>query len=373
MSWRTEPPFRADHVGSLLRPPALLHARADYAAGRIDADELRAVEDDADARGGAHAGGDRPAGGDRRRAAPRLLAHGLHLPARRRQEARLRTRGRVPQPGRQRRLHAALDARRRAAAARAHDLRRRLRVPARQRDDGDAEAHDPVAEHGALPRRPRRDRRDGLSRPGRVLGRPHGGLPRRGQPARRAGLPLPAARRHQPRLPQRPEAARAHRGDRRGSGAPARGLHPPPQRGDREPARRAWRSRRTCAAATSARPGSPRATTSTSPRCCSTSSRSTASSWSGTTSARAASSRCASCRRASRSCSASSRPRRGELERKDELKRRIEEAAKFADIDQLCLSPQCGFSSTVDGNDLTVEQQAAKLRLVVETAREVWG
>ena len=63
----------------------------------------------------------------------------------------------------------------------------------------------------------------------------------------------------------------------------------------------------------------------------------------------------------------------GELERKDELKRRIEEAAKFADIDQLCLSPQCGFSSTVDGNDLTVEQQAAKLRLVVETAREVWG
>ena len=63
----------------------------------------------------------------------------------------------------------------------------------------------------------------------------------------------------------------------------------------------------------------------------------------------------------------------GELERKDELKRRIEEAAKFADIDQLCLSPQCGFSSTVDGNDLSMEQQAAKLSLVVETAREVWG
>jgi 5-methyltetrahydropteroyltriglutamate--homocysteine methyltransferase len=63
----------------------------------------------------------------------------------------------------------------------------------------------------------------------------------------------------------------------------------------------------------------------------------------------------------------------GELESKDALKRRIEEAARYADIDQLCLSPQCGFSSTVDGNDLTLEQQAAKLRLVVEVAREVWG
>ena len=63
----------------------------------------------------------------------------------------------------------------------------------------------------------------------------------------------------------------------------------------------------------------------------------------------------------------------GELESKDELKRRIEEAARFVDIDQLCLSPQCGFSSTVDGNELTLEEQAAKLSLVVETAREVWG
>jgi 5-methyltetrahydropteroyltriglutamate--homocysteine methyltransferase len=63
----------------------------------------------------------------------------------------------------------------------------------------------------------------------------------------------------------------------------------------------------------------------------------------------------------------------GDLESKDELKRRIEEAARFADIDQLCLSPQCGFSSTVDGNSLTMEQQAAKLRLVVEVAHEVWG
>jgi 5-methyltetrahydropteroyltriglutamate--homocysteine methyltransferase len=63
--------------------------------------------------------------------------------------------------------------------------------------------------------------------------------------------------------------------------------------------------------------------------------------------------------------------KRGDLEAKDDLKRRIEEA--YVDLDQLCLSPQCGFSSTVDGNALTLEQQEAKLRLVVETAEEVWG
>jgi 5-methyltetrahydropteroyltriglutamate--homocysteine methyltransferase len=65
--------------------------------------------------------------------------------------------------------------------------------------------------------------------------------------------------------------------------------------------------------------------------------------------------------------------KRGALESKDVLKRRIEEAARFVDVDQLCLSPQCGFSSTVEGNELTAAEQAAKLRLVVEVAEEVWG
>jgi 5-methyltetrahydropteroyltriglutamate--homocysteine methyltransferase len=65
--------------------------------------------------------------------------------------------------------------------------------------------------------------------------------------------------------------------------------------------------------------------------------------------------------------------KRPELERKDELKRRIEQAARFVDVDQLCLSPQCGFSSTVEGNELSYEDEVAKLRLVVETADEVWG
>ena len=63
----------------------------------------------------------------------------------------------------------------------------------------------------------------------------------------------------------------------------------------------------------------------------------------------------------------------GDLESKDLLKQRIEEASQYVDVDQLCLSPQCGFSSTVEGNVLTREQQADKLRLIVETAQEVWG
>jgi 5-methyltetrahydropteroyltriglutamate--homocysteine methyltransferase len=65
--------------------------------------------------------------------------------------------------------------------------------------------------------------------------------------------------------------------------------------------------------------------------------------------------------------------KRGELESKDDLKRRIEEAAKYVALDQLCLSPQCGFSSTVEGNVLSYYEQVAKLRLIVETATEVWG
>ncbi len=65
--------------------------------------------------------------------------------------------------------------------------------------------------------------------------------------------------------------------------------------------------------------------------------------------------------------------KRGELENPDALKRRIDEAAKFVPLDQLCLSPQCGFSSTVEGNVLTADEQKAKLELIVSVARDVWG
>jgi 5-methyltetrahydropteroyltriglutamate--homocysteine methyltransferase len=63
----------------------------------------------------------------------------------------------------------------------------------------------------------------------------------------------------------------------------------------------------------------------------------------------------------------------GEMESKDDLKRRIEEASRYAPLERLALSPQCGFASTVHGNDIAVEAQRAKLRLVIETAQEVWA
>jgi 5-methyltetrahydropteroyltriglutamate--homocysteine methyltransferase len=65
--------------------------------------------------------------------------------------------------------------------------------------------------------------------------------------------------------------------------------------------------------------------------------------------------------------------KRGALESKEMLKRRIDEASRYVPLDQLCLSPQCGFSSTVEGNMLTYDEQVAKLALIVETADDVWG
>jgi len=62
-----------------------------------------------------------------------------------------------------------------------------------------------------------------------------------------------------------------------------------------------------------------------------------------------------------------------ELESKDQLKRRIEQATKYVSLENLCLSPQCGFSSTHHGNNLTVQQEKAKLKLCIDTAKEVWG
>ena len=63
----------------------------------------------------------------------------------------------------------------------------------------------------------------------------------------------------------------------------------------------------------------------------------------------------------------------GEMESKDDIKRRVEEATKYAKLEQLCLSPQCGFASTEEGNTVSEQQQWDKLRFVVETAKEIWG
>jgi 5-methyltetrahydropteroyltriglutamate--homocysteine methyltransferase len=65
--------------------------------------------------------------------------------------------------------------------------------------------------------------------------------------------------------------------------------------------------------------------------------------------------------------------KRGRLESKDELKRRIDDASRFVPLDQLALSPQCGFASGERGNKLTIAEEMAKLELVVAVAREVWG
>lgn len=65
--------------------------------------------------------------------------------------------------------------------------------------------------------------------------------------------------------------------------------------------------------------------------------------------------------------------KRAALEKKDDIKRRIDAASKYVPLDQICLSPQCGFSSTLEGNAVTLNDQIAKLRLIVETAREIWG
>ena len=62
-----------------------------------------------------------------------------------------------------------------------------------------------------------------------------------------------------------------------------------------------------------------------------------------------------------------------ELESQDGLRARIDEAAKFIDLDQLALSPQCGFASTVAGNPVTIDDEKAKLSMIVEVAYKVWG
>ena len=213
----------------------------------------------------------------------------------------------------------------------------------------------------------------GLPRRGPVLGRPVGGVRPTGADDRRARLPLPPARRHQPRLPQRPRAARQRRraGSRRR--APARALHPPDQRGDQGPARGAvgdhahvprqlpllvgglgqLRLRRRGAVQRARRgrllPGVRRR---------------------ALRRLRAAALRA---RRASRSCSAWSPPRARRWRARTTSSAASTRPPKYVPLDQLCLSPQCGFSSTVEGNNLTQDEEIAKLRLVVETAQEVWG
>ena len=152
MTWRSEPPFRADHVGSLLRPPELLQARAEHAAGAIDALELRRIEDEAIrevVRMQEAVGLQSATDGELRRGSWHMdfiyqlggvkkLDSDLVVEFRNRSGTISFTPAsmRVDEP----------------RAARPHDLRRGLHVPAGHRLERAAEADDPVAEHGALPR-----------------------------------------------------------------------------------------------------------------------------------------------------------------------------------------------------------------------------
>ena len=230
ISARTKPPFRADHVGSLLRPARLLQARDDHAAGRIDADELRRIEDESIARSCASrrrsACARRPTASS---AAPpgtwtsstsstaitkeaghiAVTFHQLSPPHRvhacrlsfffffffffftfffffflssliyqlDHHEGSRPHRGHVPQRGRRHRVHAGRAARRREARRLEDDLRRRLPLPPGHGHDEPAEADDPLAEHGPLPRRQGGRRPGRLPDARRVLGRPDRRLP----------------------------------------------------------------------------------------------------------------------------------------------------------------------------------------------------
>ncbi len=163
---RTKPPFRADHVGSLLRPKRLLEARDQFANSQISAPELRAIEDDAIreiVQMQRDVGLQSATDGEFRRASWHMdFIYQLGGVQKVAGDIKVQFHNRR----RRRRVHAGRDRRHRQGPPRPHDLRRRLQVPAeRGRRRRDAEADDPVAEHGPLPRRP------GGARPERVSGR----------------------------------------------------------------------------------------------------------------------------------------------------------------------------------------------------------
>ena len=210
---RSKPPFRADHVGSLLRPQLLKDVRAKRERGEIDAAALKAVEDrcisdviDKQEEVG-------PAKHHRRRVPPLVLA--LRLPGRHR-------RGRDFHAGE----GAGLQGRDAAPdLAAAHRQGRRLLGPPDARalqvradqHQTHAEDDDPGAVGAAFPRRARNGERENLPRHGRILSRSRPGLPQGGEGVRRRRLPLPAARRGLSRLSVRSGIARVRAQARRGS------------------------------------------------------------------------------------------------------------------------------------------------------------
>ena len=375
MTPRTSPPFRADHVGSLLRPAELL-ARARRARRRAPRRRRAARRRGrGDPRRRAQAGGGRPAVGHRRRVPPRLVAHGLHLPARR-DHARRRAASRSSSATRTGTIDFS------PAALRVAERRRRCSEPIFADDFTFLQA----CVTTATPK---------LTIPSPSMVHYRGG---------RAAIDdavypdldefwadLTAAYADEVAAlgelgctylqfddtslaylndpKQREHLADARRRRR----APARDLHPPHQRGARGPARghgghdahvprqlpllvggrgRLRLRRRGAVQRPRRRRLLPRVRRRALGRL------------------RAAALRAA---RASSSCSASSRPSAASSRARTSSSAASRRPPQYVDLDQLCLSPQCGFSSTVEGNALTEDEQWAKLRLIVETARRGLG
>ena len=368
---KVAPPFRADHVGSLLRPPEIHEARGRRARGEIDDAELRGIEDKAIAEMIPKLEATGIQQHHRRRVPARVVPSRLPPAARRRdrvsgqiesssdpQETVHMTPPKISVTGKLR--HAAPD------PGRGLPIRRRAHEP-------DTEGRHPVTDDGALPRRSRRYRHRVVPRPRRVLRRSCPVLPRRDRRAVRSRLPVPATRRHQPRLPVRsrhaPGCGRPRRRPRRTPADVRRVDQPCARRAPRRPHRRHPPLPRQLPQ----HPLRERRATKPSPRSCSTRSTSMRTSSSTTTSARATSRRCASSPTTRRWCWESSRRSGPSSRTRTSCEARIHEAAEYVDLDRMCLSPQCGFSSTIHGNEITEDDQWAKLRHVVEVAESVWN
>ena len=212
MSQRTSPPYRAEHVGSLLRPPEVVKARADCCRRADHARAASRGRGHGDPRGGEDAGGAGAPIRHRRRDAPALVAHGLLLPDRRPRQGRRDGAGAIQERGRRSRLRRREREGHGQAEAGQDHLRRGFRVPQIHRQ-GDAQAHHPVALGDAPPRRPPARpqglsrHREALSRLRAVLARPRRRLCRRGRSGSAPGLHLPPDRRHELGQPVRSAAA----------------------------------------------------------------------------------------------------------------------------------------------------------------------
>ena len=305
---KPSPPFRAEQIGSLLRPKALLEQRAKFARGEIDqadADQGRGRRDQGRARA---AGARRIEIRDRRRIPPPLLSQLLLPPARRPQHRHRRRRGGQGRQCRDARRPAGRDDQQ-PRALDASDQRAGLRVHPRQHRPR-SEDHHSRPLRAALPRR--RRRRAGGRLQGRrpVLGRHGRGVRPGAGRAGRGRLPLRADRRDGVRQVRRSRGAAVAQGARRRLERADRQIHRRHQPRARERAGRACGSACICAAATAAASGTPRAATTTSPTGCSTRSTSRSTSSNTIRRAPARSRRCGWCRATRPWCSASSRPRR---------------------------------------------------------------